>query len=286
MTTDHRTDTEGEESADSLVTLRQLAFADPFRWIVRGTRDFLRAPAIGLFFGACFVAMGWALRVVFEHAPAFVLGLSAGFLLVGPFFCMGLYHVSDRLERGERPRLVDAVMAWRRKLDTLAIFGVVLLVLEMLWARASLVVFALTFEGTMPDFARSLRSLVDPNNLEFILAWTALGGVFATIIFAVSVVSIPMILDRGTDAITAGLTSIRLVLTQPVVLLSWAGIITILVVLAMLPSFAGLLVVGPILGHASWHAYRASVEKRPPSIGPPNHGRCATTRAGAATPRG
>jgi len=265
MTTDRRTDTVGEESADFLVTLRPLAFADPFRWLARGTHDFLRAPAIGLFFGGSFVAMGWALLAVFKTAPAYVLGLSAGFLLVGPFLCMGLYHASDRLERDERPRLVDAALAWRRKLDTLAIFGVVLLVLEMLWARASLVIFALTFEGTMPDFAGSLRSLVDPRNLDFILAWTALGGVFATIIFSVSVVSIPMILDRRTDAITAGLTSIRLVLTQPVVLLSWAAIITILVVLAMLPSFAGLLVVGPILGHASWHAYRASVEQLPPS---------------------
>lgn len=88
----------------------------------------------------------------------------------------------------------------------------------------------------------------------------ALGGVFATIILSVSVVSIPMILDRRTDAITAGLTSIRLVLTQPVVMLLWAAIITILVVLAMLPGFAGLLVVGPILGHASWHAYSAAVD--------------------------
>ena len=94
---------------------------------------------------------------------------------------------------------------------------------------------------------------------------TALGGVFATIIFSVSVVSIPMILHRRTDAITAGLTSIRLVLGQPQVLLPWAAIITLLVVLAMLPWFAGLFVVGPILGHASWHAYRAAVE--PPREG-------------------
>ena len=140
----------------------------------------------------------------------------------------------------------------------LKLAGVVLLVLEMLWARASLVVFALTFDGRMPDFAGSIRSLFDPKNIEFILSWTSLGAVFATIIFAVSVVSIPMILDRRTDAITAGLTSIRLVLTQPVVMLSWAAIITTLVFLAMLPGFAGLLVVGPILGHASWHAYRAA----------------------------
>ena len=262
---DRRTDTEREKSDDFLPALRPLALRDPFHWLALGARDFFRAPAIGLFFGACFVAMGWALLEVFENAPAYVLGLSAGFLLVGPFLCMGLYQVSERLERGERPRLVDAAMAWRRKLDTLAIFGLVLLVLEMLWARASLVLFALTFEGRMPDFAGSLRSLIDPNNLDFILGWTALGGLFAAIIFSVSVVSIPMILDRRTDAITSGLTSIRLVLAQPAVLLSWAAIITILVVLAMLPGFAGLLVVGPILGHASWHAYRASIEPLSPS---------------------
>lgn len=260
MSADRQTDNELEEPASFLVALRPLALADPLRWLARGTRDFLQAPAIGLFFGGCFVAMGWALLTVFRNAPAYVLGLSAGFLLVGPLLCMGLYQVSARLERGERPRLLDAAMAWRRKLDTLAIFGVVLLVLEMLWARASIVVFALSFQGTMPDFAGSLRGLIDPRNIDFILAWTALGGVFATIIFAVSVVSIPMILDRRTDAITAGLTSIRLVLTQPAVLLLWAAMITILVVLAMLPGFAGLLVIGPILGHASWHAYRAAVQ--------------------------
>ena len=260
MTADRQSDLEGAEAPGFLIALRPLTLADPFRWLARGARDFASAPAIGLFFGGCFVAMGWVLLVVFRNAPAYVLALSAGFLLMGPFLCMGLYHVSDRLERGERPRLVDTVMAWRGKLDSLAIFGIVLLVLEMLWARASIVVFALSFRGRMPDFAGSLRSLADPRNLDFILGWTALGGVFATIIFSVSVISIPMILDRQTDAITAGLTSIRLVLAQPLVMLSWAAIITLLVALAMLPAFLGLLVVGPIIGHASWHAYRASIE--------------------------
>jgi uncharacterized membrane protein len=263
MAADCRSNTDYEESSDFRATLRPLGLADPFRWLARGAHDFMRAPAIGLFFGGCFVAMGWSLLIIFENAPAYVLGLSAGFLLVGPFLCMGLYYASDRLERGERPRLLDAAMAWRRKLDTLAIFGVVLLVLEMLWARASLVVFALSFQGAMPDFAGTLRSLVDPKNLNFLLAWSALGAVFATIIFAVSVVSIPMILDRRTDAITAGITSIRLLLARPAVMLLWAAIIAVLVVLAMLPWFAGLLVVGPIVGHGSWHAYRASVQVQP-----------------------
>jgi len=240
------------------IALHQLDLSAPLQWLVRGWRDFTRAPLIGLFYGACFVVMGWALLKVYENAPAYVLALSAGFLLVGPFLCMGLYDVSARIERGEPPRFAASLVAWRRKLDALGIFGLVLLVLELLWGRASLVVFALSFDG-MPDFKGSILKLLDPQNIEFIIAYILVGGIFAAVIYAVSVVSIPMILDRGTDAITAGLTSIRLVTTQPGVMILWGAVITVLVVLAMLPWFAGLLVVGPVLGHASWHAYGAAV---------------------------
>lgn len=236
---------------------RPLSVVDPFRWLVLGTKDFAKAPWIGLFFGACFVGMGWILLIAFKSAPALLLGLSAGFLLMGPFLCMGLYHVSACLERNEKPKLEDSILAWQHKLGTMAIFGMVLLILEMLWARASLLAFALSMEGPMPDFAGSIRTLFDPNNLEFVLGWFAVGGVFASLIFSMCVISIPMILDRGTDAITASLGSIQLVLEQPVVMLIWAGLIGGLVFVAMLPGFAGLLIVGPILGHASWHAYRS-----------------------------
>ena len=119
-------------------------------------------------------------------------------------------------------------------------------------------VFAVSFDG-MPDFKGSLLALLDPENLPFIAAWAAVGAIFASLIYAVSVVSIPMILHRSTDAITAGLTSVRLVLTQTGVMLWWAALIAGLVFVAMLPWFAGLLVVGPVLGHATWHAYRAAV---------------------------
>jgi uncharacterized membrane protein len=238
--------------------LRPLALSAPLRWLALGWGDFRRCPGIGLFYGACFMAMGWLLMTVFAHAPAYVLALSAGFLLTGPFLCLGLYQASRRLEHGERPDLGDSLLAWDTRGGTLAIFGFVLLVLEMLWGRASLIVFAVSFDG-MPDFKGSLLALVNPENLQFIVAYLLVGGLFAGLIFSVSVVSIPMILDRPTDAISAGLTSLRLVLTQPGVMLVWGALITALVVLAMLPWFAGLLVVGPVLGHATWHAYRAAV---------------------------
>lgn len=246
------------------IPLRTLGFGDPLRWLAAGWRDFMRCPWIGLFYGACFVGMGWALVTVFRHAPAYVLALSAGFLLVGPFLALGLYQASYRLERGEKPALLESAMVWRNRLSTMGVFGVVLLVLEMLWARASLVVFALSFDG-MPDFKGSILALFDPKNTEFIVAWVIVGGIFAGLIFAVSVISIPMMLHRSSDAISAGLTSMRLVLTQPGVLLWWGALLTTLVVLAMLPGFAGLLVVGPVLGHASWHAYRGAVMPEAPA---------------------
>jgi uncharacterized membrane protein len=262
MPTDDDVQVPPESPADEPVELRTLALADPLRWLALGWRDFRRTPHIGLFYGACFMAMGWTLLAVFEHQPAYTLALSAGFLLMGPFMGLGLYDASRQLESGGRPSLRRSLLAWRTRSGTLGIFGFVLLVLEMLWGRASLVIFALSFDG-MPDFKGSLLALLDPQNLGFIVAYLGVGALFAGLIYCVSVISMPMILDRPVDAITAGLTSFRLVLTQTGVMLVWGALITALVVLAMLPGFAGLLVVGPIIGHASWHAYRAAVVAAP-----------------------
>ena len=263
MPSDSHPDTDDDASeahaaASPAIVLKPLSLADPLRWLLRGWRDFMRAPGIGLFYGACFMVMGWALLEVYKQAPAYTMALSAGFLLMGPFLCLGLYRVSQRLENGERPDFGDSLLAWDTRTGQLAIFGFVLLVLEMLWGRATLVVFAVSFDG-MPDFKGSLRALLEPENLPFIAAWVAVGAVFASLIYAVSVVSIPMILHRQTDAVTAGLTSLRLVLTQTGVMVWWGLLITLLVGVALLPWFAGLLLAGPVIGHASWHAYRAAV---------------------------
>jgi uncharacterized membrane protein len=236
--------------------LRPLKASDPMHWLQLGWRDFKRCPRIGLFYGLCFFAMGHALLAVFESAPAYVLALSAGFLLMGPFLCLGLYDASKAMQtHSHRPSLRASLMAWRPTKGTMGIFAGVLLILELIWGRASLVVFAVTF-NTMPSTEHLLAQLLNPENLGFLITYTIVGGVFATLIFVTSVISIPMIMDRQTDAVSAGLTSIRASLQNPGVMFIWGALITLLIGLSMLPYFAGLLVAGPVIGHATWHAYR------------------------------
>jgi uncharacterized membrane protein len=254
-----------------LPTLRTVVWRDPFRWMAAGWRDFLKRPTIGLFYGACFVVMGWAMVWVFLRQPAYTLVLASGFLLLGPFLCLGLYDVSRKLERGEVPTLPASLTAWRRNLGALAWYCGLLLILEMLWARSALVVFAVSF-NMVPAAASTWSMLSDLSNLGFIVTYVAVGAVFAGLIFATSVISIPMLLDRAddekADAITAGLTSIRACLAHPFVMGLWGVVITLSVVAAMVPGFLGLAVVAPVLGHASWHAYRGIVAPPAPKQAP------------------
>ena len=241
-----------------LPEIATLRLGDPLRWLRCGWRDFVRAPGIGLFYGSCFTGMGVALAWAFVNSPQWLLALCGGFLLLGPFLAVGLYDVSRSLERGEAPSLTRSLTAWNKNLSALALYMGMLLVLEMLWSRAALVVFALSF-NSLPQNHSTLSLLLDPKNIPFVTTYLGVGAVFAGLIFATSVISIPMIMDRATDGISAGITSVRVCLANPLVMFVWGALITVLVVLAMLPWFAGLLIVGPVLGHASWHAYRAAV---------------------------
>lgn len=261
-------DTRPEPSALDL-PLNSLGWSQPLSWLKAGWQDFTRAPAIGLFYGVCFVLMGWALMGTFQRAPEYTLALSAGFLLLGPFLCLGLYHASRELEQGRQPRLLASLTAWRVSSAQLAIFAAVLLVLEMLWGRAAMIVFAISFEG-VPDFSGPLSSFLTEEFITFGIVYSVVGAIFAGLIFAISVVSMPMILDRSVDAVSAGLLSMRLVATQPGVMWLWAAVIGLLTLVAMLPGFLGLLLAAPVLGHASWHAYRAALADGP--SGPPQTG--------------
>lgn len=238
--------------------LSNVGITAPFQWLKKGWDDFVCCPKSGLFYGLAFFLMGHALWAVFKSAPAYVLALSAGFLLTGPFLCLGLYHASREIEQGRSPSLRASLMAWKPSLGAIGFFAGVLLVLEMLWGRASLIVFAVSF-NTMPGSDSTLTQLLNPENMEFIIAYLTVGAVFAGLIFITSVISIPMIMDRKTDAISAGLTSIRACFQNPLTMLVWGALITCVIGLSMLPYFLGLLIAGPVVGHGTWHAYRAIV---------------------------
>lgn len=236
-----------------------LSFADPLRWLARGWRDMGSAMGVALFYGLCFWGMALTLGAVFRHLPEYTMSLVSGCLLVGPFLAMGLYEVSRRRELGQTPDLASSLTCWDRRIGSMGLLVLVLVVLELLWGRASLVVFAVFFNTGMPSTAGVLQAVFNPENWEFVAVYAAVGGFFAGLVFATSVVSIPMILDRDTDAISASLTSLQVFFNNLPVMLFWGAMITALVVLAFIPWGLGLLIIGPWLGHATWHAYRGSV---------------------------
>ncbi len=240
--------------------IRTLSSSAPAGWLVRGAQDLMKAPGIAAFYGACFWGMALVLGAVFRNRPEYTMSIVSGCLLVGPFLAMGLYDVSRRLQRGDAPALAHSVTCWDRHIPSMGLLVLVLIVLELLWGRASLVVFAVFFNTGMPSTAGVLEAVFNPDNWEFVAVYAAVGSTFAALVFATTVVSIPMILDRDTDAVTAAITSIRVVYDNTGVMLLWAGMIVALMALALLSWGAGLMVLGPLLGHASWHAYRDSVD--------------------------
>ncbi len=236
--------------------LRPLGFLDPWRWLARGARDLRAAPMISLFYGLCFWLMALLLGAVFQRAPEYTLSFVSGCFLVGPFLAMGLYEVSRRAQAGLPQRAEASLACWVGHVRSMGLLVLVMLLLELLWGRASLVVFAIFFETGMPTTASVLEAVFNPRNWEFVAAYLAVGSVFAGLVFASCAVSIPMILDRDTDAISAAIGSFQAVTERPLAMFTWGALILLLVIGAlMLPAAAGLLLVGPWLGHATWHAY-------------------------------
>ena len=238
----------------------KLPWGAPFHWLALGWRDLMAARGIGLFYGAAFWLMAVVLGAVFRSKPEYAMSIASGCLLVGPFLAMGLYEVSRRRELGISPELATSLTCWDAHIRSMGMLVLVLIVLELLWGRASLVVFAVFFNTGMPSATGVIDAVFNPENWEFLAVYLLVGSAFAGLVFSLSVISIPMILDRDADAISAAIASMEVVVDNTAVMILWGGLITLLVCLALWPWGLGLLIVGPWLGHASWHAYRGTIQ--------------------------
>jgi uncharacterized membrane protein len=242
-------------------TIVLISFFAPFHWLRQGWCDLRSQPGISAFFGIAFWIMALVLGAVFRSKPEYTMSIASGCLLVGPFFAMGLYEVSRRVEAGLQPELGASVTCWDSHLKSMGMLVLVLIVLELLWGRASLVVFAIFFNTGMPSTTGVITAIFNPENLDFVAAYLVVGGGFAMLVFSISVVSIPMILDRDTDAISAAITSLEVMFHNTAAMLLWGFVIALLVGASIfIPWSLGLLAVGPLLGYASWYAYRATVQ--------------------------
>lgn len=252
--------TEVELPPSTFPAVRTVGAGAPFAWLAAGWRDFRASPLPSAFYGACFAVMGFLIYFVFRHAYQYVSALVTGFFLVGPFLAIGLYALSRRRERGETPWLAPTLDAWAPNKGAIGVFALVLAVILLVWARASLVVFALFFTRDMPTVEDFVRRIFSLDNVEFLFAYLCVGGFFAILVFAISVVSVPMMLDRNTDGVTAVLTSLKAFAANVPAMIVWGLLIVALVSLGFATWFAGLVVAVPVIGHATWHAYRALVE--------------------------
>jgi uncharacterized membrane protein len=234
----------------------------PLRWLRRGWGDLRAAPAASLSYGAMLALMGFVLSRFFGQA-AYELAFATGFLLMGPFLAMGMYDISRRRERGEPVRLHFTLTAWKANAPAIGFYALILALLMAVWIRVSVVVVALFFEGGMPSTQSLLGDLVESENgLFFLCAYLAAGSGFALLVFATSVVSLPMLLDRERmDTLTAMITSFNALRLNFAPMLLWGAMIVALTAAGFAAFYAGLVVVLPLIGHATWHAYRETVRQ-------------------------
>lgn len=233
---------------------RKLALGAPLRWLRLGLADFRRAPLHGLAYGGLIVLGGYLLLALAWLGDHYVLlfSLVTGFLLVGPVLAFALYDISRQLESGQQPSFRHSVEAMRRNLTSELTYAAVLTVVVLLWARAAAMVHVF-FPAVGAPTLRELGG--------FFAVGSAVGALFAGFVFAISVFSLPMMMDRRADVIVAAITSMRAVLDNRAVMLLWAALIVALIAIGFVTALLGLLVILPVLGHATWHGYRDTIER-------------------------
>ncbi|HUI95996.1 MAG TPA: DUF2189 domain-containing protein [Xanthobacteraceae bacterium] len=257
--------------------VRRIRPADLFDALAHGWDDFAAMPTHALFLCAIYPLIGIVLAGLtmgFAVLPL-LFPLAAGFALIGPVAAIGLYELSRRREAGAPVTAADALNALHApSTDAIAALGVLLLVLFVIWVAAARAIYIDNFGYAAPASVGAFIHdvLFTPAGWSLILVGNGVGFLFAVVALSISVVSFPLLLDRDVGAAVALLTSVRVVLANPLAMALWGLIVAALLLIGSLPLFVGLAVTLPVLGHATWHLYRKAVapDSNPrPDYGPP-----------------
>lgn len=253
----------GRDFQHTFPPVNRLPLDRPWVWLAAGWEDMKRAPGVSLAYGALFTAISFAITagVFFVGLEYLLFPLMAGFMLVGPMLAVGLYETSRRLESGEHVSLVSALFVATRSPMRLAFLGIVLMALLLIWMRAAMLLLALFLGATeFPPLAEVVPTLLlTSEGLALLVVGTCAGAILAAAVFAISVVSVPMLMERDVDFMTAIMTSLIAVWRNPKPMLLWAWLVAFLTACGLATLYIGLIVTFPLVGHATWHAYRDAV---------------------------
>ena len=256
---DHAHAHAGPAAAAPLV--RQVSLAAPIQWLRLGARDLHRSLRPSIAVGALFAWVGWLVMAATWQASYLAPALLSGFVYVAPFAAIAIYGYSRQLERGDALDTREALWAWRANTASIAMFGLMLALTLIFWERVAAIIFAVFFRGEPLQFANLFTSLVlSGAHLPMLVTLGIVGALIAAVVFSLSVVTAPMLMDRPVDVVTAAITSVQCCLRNPLPMLLWAVLIAGITWIGLLTFMVGLVVILPWLAHASWHAYRGLVE--------------------------
>lgn len=257
----NNSDTREEVGAPIVAPCRRISATAPFDWIRAGWSDIRRAPRQSLSYGLAITAMSYLVSFMALELGNWVilLALLSGFIFIGPVMAIGMYAISAQLQRGQEPSLARCFREEKKCVGNAMVFALLLMVIFLIWARAASMLHIFFPMEADPDWRQTLT---------FYGIGSAVGSMFAVITFSLAAFSLPMMMDRKVDAITAVITSINAVLRNKPAMAVWITLIVLATALGFATAFLGLAITIPLIGHATWHGYRATIDA---GDFPPNH---------------
>ena len=255
-----KTELEMGSLAVSGYTIRHVPFDAPYSWLAAGWHDMWRVPRLSLAYGAFFAIVGLLLVVGLTHVGvlSLILVLAGGFILIGPMLAAGLYETSRRLEQGEPVSLASTLRAGFYGKGQLAYMGLLLMLVYLAWVEIAFLLFMLFFgPQPMPPLDVFVSNLVlAPRGLGLLIVGSGIGMALAAIVFAISAVAVPLLMTERVDVVTAATISVGACRQNPKAMTLWAALIAGAMALGFGAVFFGLVITFPLIGHATWHAFR------------------------------